>query len=712
MFMIINILLVFSATFTTACFPSHVKNDDEYCSTPECEKIARAYAASINKNMDPCEDFYSYVCHGWKERHRIPPRKSHWDMFDKLYFDVLEQLHESLEYLNLPTTEIGRKLQRLYKGCMDEIRREIIGVEPLKEILRKIGNWPILGHRLNDDYDWMHSLAWITKNLAVSSFIINIYISPDKKNTTKYILYVDQTSLGIGMNELLNISSEDRYFYNETILNVAYQLYTEKDTNTVINEINEMIEFESTLASFCKSIVERRNKEGLYNKMTLRELQQLFGKNVNIIAHLQEVFEGIFEVKDDMEVVVPVPEYVKKLGELIGKTSQKVVANYIGWRVVRRLSSFTTKTFRDSRFTLINEPIGSEKEKPLHEYCISTIDILLEYALGSIYIRDHFSPNIKPDIFKMVKEIKYAFKDIIKESKWIDDETKAAALLKLYHMKPIVGFPSWILDDTKINNYYEMLGNITEENFFKSVVTVLQFLSKKELMLLNASVDRNIDYSWIGSPVVVNAYYNANANGLFLSAGILQFPFYQYGLPAYINFGSLGNVIGHEMTHAFDDEGGSFDEYGNLRNWWSPTVKKKFMNKSECFINQYGNYEPVNGLKLDGRNTLGENIADNGGVREAFRAYKRYLKEHGNYNNKKLPYLDEYTREQLFFISYAYVWCSNEYDEVFEQAVNYDPHSPSKFRVLGTLSNNKEFHEAFNCIPGDKMYKQDKCLLW
>ncbi|XP_067128358.1 neprilysin-1-like [Centruroides vittatus] len=589
MFITFASFLLFYSSLTMACFPQQLSNgidDSEYCLTSECENIAKIYAASINKSFDPCEDFYSFVCYGWKEKHKIPTRKSQWDMFSKLYFNVLEKLHESLEYFNLATSEIEKKVHNLYKGCMREINIESSGIKQLRKILNNLGGWPILGYGLQDNYDWLNSLVWITKNLGAKTFILSLYVAPDRKNTSKYILYIDQSSLGIGMNELLNTSSSGKVrtdidYYREIIFNIVYRLHSWKDIFTIKKEINELIEFEASLASFSKSNVERKDKEKLYNKMTVRELQEIFGPNVNITSYLRKILEDIFNVSDDMEIVVPVPEYMKKLGELIGKTNKKVIANYIGWRVMLRFSSFTIKSFRDYKYGLMTNPIGSEREKPLHEYCLETINILLEYALGSIYVKNHFSHDIKDDILEMVKEVKYAFKDIIKESEWIDYQTKSVALRKLKHMIPIIGYPSWIVDDDKIHSYYEMLGNITEDDFLESSINILQFMVKKELLKLTLNFDRNSD--WATSPINVNAYYNANANGLFLSAAMLQFPFYQYGLPVYINFGSFGNVIGHEMTHAFDDEGSLFDEFGNLRNWWTPNVKRKFKKKIRMF---------------------------------------------------------------------------------------------------------------------------------
>ncbi|XP_067120635.1 neprilysin-1-like [Centruroides vittatus] len=381
----------------------------------------------------------------------------------------------------------------------------------------------------------------------------------------------------------------------------------------------------------------------------------------------------------------------------------------MGWRIIRNYSPFTTKYLEEKYFDYLNQQGDSETPDSLGEYCMDEVNVNFGFVLGNIYINQTFNENIKVEIERMVDDLKDSFDSILTVSDWMDMETKRKAKAKLHEMLAMVAYPPWIMNETLLNEYYKEVGDITEDNYFQSILNLQKFYRYKELKSINKLVDRTEEWK---HPTEVNGFYDISTNTIELPAGILQFPLYEVGIPNAINYGTIGYLIGHEITHGFDNEGSKYDSFGNLREWWSPNVRKVFNNKTECFVNQYNSYEdPITKMKLNGTNTLAENVADNGGVHAAFKAYKLYLTKYGMENNKILPKL-KLTPEQLFFVGFAYFQCSHENATELIDDIENDDHSPPRFRVLGSLSNNQDFYKAFNCNDNSKMFGKEKCSLW
>ena len=326
-------------------------------------------------------------------------------------------------------------------------------------------------------------------------------------------------------------------------------------------------------------------------------------------------------------------------------------------------------------------------------------------ALGHLFVTNHFDEKSKNDTIHMTEQLEYAFKKILSQSEWLDESTKTIALAKVDAIRLKIGYPDFILNREKLRERYENI-EIHPDRYFENILSILRHLTKNEHAKIGNMVDKD---AWNTAPAVVNAYYSRNKNQIMFPAGILQPPFYHRHFPRALNYGGIGVVIGHEITHGFDDKGRLFDKEGNLNTWWSDDATDNFREKIICIVEQYNNFVvPEVNLPLDGVMTEGENIADNGGLKQAFKAYKVWLKHNSDYDLPDVPL----TAKQLFFLNFAQVWCGVSRPEAARSKLKTAVHAPGRFRVLGTLRNSKDFAETYKCASGSPMNPQKKCSVW
>ncbi|KAL3221177.1 hypothetical protein MRX96_029518 [Rhipicephalus microplus] len=389
--------------------------------------------------------------------------------------------------------------------------------------------------------------------------------------------------------------------------------------------------------------------------------------------------------------------------------------NLAGWRRIFKLLLLTSKTFSKAWQNLLQIAYGVRKEKPHWEYCLTKVTGAMPFVIGRMYVEKNFNVSAKNDVEAMIKNITTTFKESLSSRPWMTGETRRTALKKVDKMMHKIGFPTWILNDTVMENKFQYVESFNISTpFFKIVLIFQDNAAIKTLQLLRKKPDKK--NSWITFPTVVNAFYSPTTNEMVFPAGILRDSFYQHGLPPSVNYGAIGTVIGHEMTHGFDNQGKKFDEDGRLRNWWSNSTQKKFDAKSKCFIHQYSAvFSELANRTLNGVNTLGENIADNGGLRMAFRTLDEQLKAFET-PDVRLPGLENYTSKHLFFLSTAYVWCGSSRAGALRLQIEYDPHSPRRQRINVSLRNMKSFTTIFRCNETKKMTFKPKsnqtCVLW
>ncbi|KAG6794346.1 endothelin-converting enzyme isoform X3 [Apis mellifera caucasica] len=415
------------------------------------------------------------------------------------------------------------------------------------------------------------------------------------------------------------------------------------------------------------------------------------------------------KINDKMMIVNFAPEYFIKLSNLVleyNKTNEgKVILNnYLVWQTVKSLTTCLSKPFRDAYKGLRKALIGLEGQEQQWRYCVSDTHNAMGFAIGAMFVREVFHGKSKPMAEKMIDQIRKAFTKNFKNLDWMDPITRRAAEEKANAITDMVGFPNFILNPSELDERYKDL-TIKQNEYFQNNIRVNKYNLRKNLEKLDQPVNRT---TWIMTPPTVNAYYWPTKNQMVFPAGILQSPFYDMENPNSLNFGGIGVVMGHELTHAFDDQGREYDLHGNLNHWWNNATIERFKNRTKCFVEQYSNFE-INGRHVNGLQTLGENIADNGGLKAAYHAYLSIPKSYKD--QLPLPGLN-LTHRQLFFLNFAQVWCSAIMSEAVALQIEKDAHCPSKYRVIGSLSNLPEFAAEFNCPEGSRMNPVHKCEVW
>ncbi|XP_005404215.1 PREDICTED: membrane metallo-endopeptidase-like 1 isoform X2 [Chinchilla lanigera] len=456
---------------------------------------------------------------------------------------------------------------------------------------------------------------------------------------------------------------------------------------------------------------ERHDVTTLYHRMNLQQLQDRFGlKGFNWTLFIQTVLSSVkIKLLPDEEVVVYGIPYLQNLEDIINLYSARTMQNYLIWRLVLDRISSLSQRFKDTRVNYRKALYGTTVEEVRWRECISYVNSNMESAVGSLYVKEAFSGDNKNVVQELINKVQAVFVETLDELGWMDEESKKKAQEKAMSIREQIGYPTYILeeDNKRLDQEYSSL-NFSEDLYFENALQNLKASAHRSLRKLREKVDQNL---WIIGAAVVNAFYSPNRNQIVFPAGILQPPFFSKEQPQALNFGGIGMVIGHEITHGFDDNGRNFDKDGNMLDWWSNFSAQHFREQSECMIHQYNNYswDLAENQSVNGFSTLGENIADNGGVRQAYKAYVKWIAEGGK--DQLLPGL-ELTYEQLFFVNYAQVWCGSYRPEFAVQSIKTDVHSPLKYRVLGSLQNLPAFADAFHCAQGSPMHPTQRCRIW
>uniref|UniRef100_A0A493TKV3 endothelin-converting enzyme 1 n=1 Tax=Anas platyrhynchos platyrhynchos TaxID=8840 RepID=A0A493TKV3_ANAPP len=468
-------------------------------------------------------------------------------------------------------------------------------------------------------------------------------------------------------------------------------------------QMQQVLDFETLLANITVPQAERRDDEKIYHKMSIAELQVL-APAIDWLDYLSYSLAPL-ELAETEPVVVYGDAYLQQVSELINSTDKSVLNNYLIWNLVQKTASSLDQRFETAQERLLETLYGTRKScTPRWQTCISNTDDTLGFALGSLFVKATFDRDSKAIAEEMISEIRTAFEGSLDQLDWMDETTRQAAKEKADAIYDMIGFPDFILDNKELDDVYDGY-EVSEDSFFQNMLNFYNFSAKVMADQLRKPPNRD---QWSMTPQTVNAYYLPTKNGIVFPAGILQAPFYARSHPKALNFGGIGVVMGHELTHAFDDQGREYDKEGNLRPWWQNSSLEAFKNRTACMTEQYGRYT-VHREKVNGRQTLGENIADNGGLKAAYNAYKSWLQKNGD--EKRLPALG-LTNHQLFFVGFAQVWCSVRTPESSHEGLVTDPHSPDKYRVIGTLSNSRDFVEHFGCPLGSPMNPGRHCEVW
>ena len=533
------------------------------------------------------------------------------------------------------------------------------------------------------------------------------FVDVDDKNSSKYTLFLEQDGLTLPSPESYTdskiINSFKSYvvdillLLNPPVSKTAYKKYTKV--------AKDIVEFEAKLASIFVSAVELRNPEGTYNRMKISDLSASFPNTFNWTRILQRSFllGKAPKVLTSDYIVVRTTSYFQNLSYILASTDNITLYNYVMWQLVSGYTTYLSQNFSDVYYKFAHNVTGSGA-KPRNITCISLVQKVLPISLARLYTEFILPEGTKSSVVTMISHIKHAFKDRVNESVWLDNTTKQRCIEKVDAVTQRVAYPDLIYHDSYINHLYENY-SIHADMLLHDMAQVTSLATMENLRKLGSHVDKS---EWNIAPTAVNAYYNPSFNQFTLLEGILAPPFFQASWPNYFRYGAFGVVIGHELTHGFDDQGQQYDKDGILRKWWTNSSLENFKKKQLCFEKQYSQYQ-INNQHINGNLTLGENIADNGGLKTSYQAYKDAIKGEG-----PQPYLPglKYTPDQLFFIAFAQMWCSQYRPEYLTLLLQVDPHSPGPFRVKGSLVNDVEFSKAFQCPKTGSMNPVDKCLLW
>ncbi|XP_065387065.1 membrane metallo-endopeptidase-like 1 isoform X4 [Macaca fascicularis] len=650
----------------------------EVCTTPGCVMAAARILQNMDPTTEPCNDFYQFACGGWLRRHVIPETNSRYSIFDVLRDELEVILKAVLENSTAKDRPAVEKARTLYRSCMNQSVIEKRGSQPLLDILEVVGGWPVAMDKWNETV----GLKWeLERQLALmnSQFnrrvLIDLFIWNDDQNSSRHIIYIDQPTLGMPSREYYFNGGSNRKVreaYLQFMVSVATMLREDanlpRDSHLVQEDMAQVLELETQLAKATVPQEERHDVIALYHRMGLEELQSQFDlKGFNWTLFIQTVLSSVkIKLLPDEEVVVYGIPYLQNLENIIDTYSARTIQNYLVWRLVLDRIGSLSQRFKDTR-------VNYRKVREL------------------------------------IHKVRAVFVETLDELGWMDEESKKKAQEKAMSIREQIGHPDYILEETdrRLDEEYSNL-NFSEDLYFENSLQNLKVGAQRSLRKLREKVDPNL---WIIGAAVVNAFYSPNRNQIVFPAGILQPPFFSKEQPQALNFGGIGMVIGHEITHGFDDNGRNFDKNGNMMDWWSNFSTQHFREQSECMIYQYSNYswDLADEQNVNGFNTLGENIADNGGVRQAYKAYLKWMAEGGK--DQQLPGLD-LTHEQLFFISYAQVWCGSYRPEFAIQSIKTDVHSPLKYRVLGSLQNLAAFADTFHCAQGTPMHPKERCRVW
>jgi putative endopeptidase len=643
---------------------------------------------AIDKTADPCSDFYQYACGNWQKNNPIPPDQVRWGQFTELRERNAWLLYKELEAAAVPSptrTPLEQKYGDFYAACMNTQLADEKGVTPLEPTLNTIST-------LNDKKQLAAVLAVLEIRDGVGG-AFTFGVSQDQKDSTRQIAEAGQGGLGLPDRDYyLADNPRQKKIREDYVAHMTRMFQLAGDTpEKAASEAQAVMEIETALARGSLSRTDLRDPVKRYHIMTLAEFEKLT-PSFDWQSYLRGIDMGAFQTLD-----VDYPEFFSTMNAEIDTQTLDSWKSYLRWRALHGAARWLSDPFVEENFKFYNAQLqGQQEMAPRWKRCTLATDAALGEAVGQDWVKKYFSPEKKENMIRLVTALETALHQDIEQLPWMSEETKKKALEKLALIRNKIGYPEHWRDYSTLEiKRDDLLGNVARADIFED---------KRNLAKLGKPVDET---EWDMTPPTVNAYYAQSNNDINFPAGILQPPFYDFSKDPAVNFGGIGVVIGHEMTHGFDDQGSKFDGHGNEVEWQTPADRKAFTERTDCEAKEYDNFETVPGVKLNGQLTLGENTADNGGLRLAYMALMATLA-----GEKPAPEIDGYTPQQRFFLGFAQVWCENVREQAARQYALTDPHSPGRWRVNGAVQNFDEFGKAFSCKKGAPMYPENSCRVW
>ena len=657
------------------------KSSQEVAAKKETVGINVGY---MDKTVNPADDFNRYVNGTWLDKTEIPADRTRWGSFDELRKntddDVMAILKEAIKDKTINPNSDQAKAINLYKTVLDTVSRNKAGIDPLKPYLTKINS-------VQNADQLVALLAEMEPEMGLGFF--GSYIGADAKNSNKNVIYVGTGSLGLPDRDYYVSDAPDNKEKREKyVAHVTRMLqYLGESEATANTNAKKILALETKMSTATLDRVQRRDRRNTYNPMSFADLQKL-APTVKWDTYFLSV--GIGKVDS---LVVSQPKYLQTVETILKDNQIEDWKAYMRWTALRGSAGLLSTDIENANFDFYGKTLtGAVKQRPAEERALATVNGRLGEALGKLYVAKKFPPEAKEKAQAMIANVMKAFDNRIDNLPWMTKATKENAKIKLNKFRVKIGYP----DKWKDYSALEVKSPEQGGTYFENSKMYARWSHKKNIEKMGKPVDKE---EWGMSPQTVNAYFSPTNNEIVFPAAILQPPFYDYRADEAVNYGGIGAVIGHEISHGFDDSGSRYNADGNLVNWWSDEDLKQFTTLGSALADQYSALEPLPGIFVDGKFTLGENIGDLGGVNAAYDGLQIYLKANG-----KPDLIDGFTPEQRFFISWATIWRSKMRDEAIKNQVKTDSHSPGMYRAYVPLQNVEAFYKAFNILPHNGMY--------
>ncbi|CAF1545501.1 unnamed protein product, partial [Adineta ricciae] len=669
-------------------------NNTSFCLTPYCINAANYLLQSIDESVDPCENFYNFTCGKWMNKSVIPDDELDASVLTSLANELNQRIIDLLTTSSTNNNELQSisNARILYASCINE---DAIETDSLKTILSfidtELGGWPII-----------KGSNWSTLNYSLENQLLRLTLyslyplyttatTVDATNSSLYSIFIGQSQLNLRTKEVYAAENSITILYREVIRDIVLEL-----TNITLDidtDIADMFALEKNIAQYVWTPTDLINRAAENFQISIDNVTKF-----DFSGYIRRLYQSVgLNLTETDRVSVNQIDYLHNVSMIINQSSPRVVQNYLVWCFVFEMIDYMPKRFQVIKQKLNDLMLGTSTKQLRSIECSTSVNNVMGFAISRLYIEKYFSEQTRNQLLEQYQTVRNEFIDMIGQASWMDTVSKNRAVKKAQAILVSIGYPEYVgsVNVTELENQY--INYRFNLSYMYNSLLVRRLIGTQNLQKLR---QLSLRTTWDYPPTTVNAFYIPPHNSIIFPAGFLQTPMFHVEAPRYLNFGGIGMIMAHEMTHGFDSRGRSYDENGNIVSWWTNETSVAFEQKKQCIIDQYSNYTMAQvNIQVDGILTQAENIADNGGLKASFYAYKKWAQVNPNID-KKLPGLQKYSAEQLFFINFGYMWCSKVRDSFQAILMETEAHAPAMFRVIGTTSNFIEFDRVFGCKPG------------